>query len=120
MAAAIIFLVVVVVGGTIAINVFLRNWVREESRREAHLRDPHTHTVAYAIPNGVDPVTVESALARAGFTSGVDRVGMVECVRIECDESQRDQVRSVLEGIAMIAYDSSPLPAGHVVFEDER
>ena len=120
MATAIIFLVVVLVGGTIAINVFLRNWVREESRREAHLRDPHTHTVAYAIPTGVDPVTVESALARAGFTSGVDRVGMVECVRIECDESKRDRVRTVLEGIAMIAYDSSPLSAGPVVFEDER
>jgi hypothetical protein len=118
--AIFIVLVVVVVGGSIAISVFLRNWVREESRREAHLRDPHTHTVAYAIPNGVDPVTAESALARAGFTSGVDRVGMVECLRIECEESQRDQVRSVLEGISMIGYDGSPLPAGHVVFEDER
>lgn len=120
MAPAIIILVVVVVGVTIAINVFLRNWVREESRREAHMRDPHTHTVAYAIPNGVDPVTAESALARAGFSSVVDRVGMVECIRIECDESQRDQVRRVLEGISMTAYDGSPLPAGHVVFEDER
>lgn len=120
MAAAIILLVVIVVGVTIAINVFLRNWAREESRREAHLRDPHTHTVAYAIPNGVDPVAAESALARAGFTSGIDRVGMAECVVIECDESQRDQVRRVLEGISMTAYDGSPLPAGHVVFEDEH
>jgi hypothetical protein len=120
MATALIILVVVVVGGGIAINVFLRNWVREESRREAHLRDPHTHTVTYAIPNGVDPVTAESALARAGFTSGVDRVGMLECLRIECDESQRDQVRRVLEDISMFDYDGSPLPAGHVVFEDER
>lgn len=115
-----ILLLVVVAGGAVAVNVALRNWVRQESRREAHLRDPHTHTVAYAIPNGVDPVTVMSALAQAGFTSGVDRVGMAECVRIECEESQRDQVRGVLEGVPMMAYDGSQLPAGHVVFEDER
>ena len=55
MAAAIVFLVVVVVGGTIAINLFLRNWVREGAQREAHLRDPRTHTVAFAIPNGAIP-----------------------------------------------------------------
>ena len=73
MAAAIFFLVIVVVIGVIGINLYLRSWVREESKREAHLRDPHTHTVAYAIPNGMDPATIESALARAGLTSGVDR-----------------------------------------------
>ena len=101
-------------------NASLHSWVRDESRREAHLRDPDTHTVAYAIPNGVDPATVLSALARAGLTSGVDRVGMVECVRIECNEWQREQVRGVLEGIPMNAYDGSQLQMRHVVFEDER
>jgi len=120
MAAAIFFVVVVVVVGGIGINVSLRRWVREESQREAHLRDPGTHTVAYAIPNGVDPATVESALARAGLTSGVDRVDMVECVRIECQESQREQVRRLLAGLPLNAYDGSPLLVGHVVFEDER
>lgn len=29
-------------------------------------------------------------------------------------------VSSVLEGISMSAYDGTPLPEGHVVFEDER
>lgn len=120
MATAIVFLVVVVVVVTVAINLYLRNWVREESQREAHLRDPHTHTVAFAIPNGADPVTAETALARAGFSSGQDRVGMVECIRIECDESQRDRVRSVLEDVFRTQYDTAVLPAGHVVFEDER
>ncbi|KRE94022.1 hypothetical protein ASG76_11480 [Nocardioides sp. Soil774] len=120
MAPALLLLVVVVVGGTIAINLFLRNWVREGAQREAHLRDPRTHTVAFAIPNGVDPVTAEAALAHAGFSSGHERVGMVECVRIECDESQRDRVRSVLESALTSEYDRSLLPAGHVVFEDER
>lgn len=120
MAAAILFLLVVVVVGGIGVNLYLRTWVREETRREEHLRDPDTPTVAYALPNGVDPVTVESALAQAGLTSVSDRIGMVECVRIECTESQREQVRGVLEGIPMYAYDGSRLPAGHVVFEDER
>ena len=120
MAPAVLLLVVLVVGGTIAIGLFLRSWGREESRREEHLRDPRTHTVAYAIPNGVDPVILETALALEGFHSMHERVGMADCVRIECDESQRDRVRSVLEGVSMTAYDGSLLPAGHVVFEDER
>ena len=72
MAPTILLLVVLVVGGSIAISLFLRNWGREESRREAHLRDPRTHTVAFAIPPGVDPVTPETALALAGFHSGHD------------------------------------------------
>ena len=120
MAPAILLLVVLVVGGSIAISLFLRAWVREESRREAHLKDPRTHTIAYAIPNGMDPVTLETALALEGFNSGHDRVGMADCVRVDCDESQRDRVRRVLEGVSMTAYDGSLLPAGHVVFEDER
>jgi hypothetical protein len=120
MAAAIVFILVVVVIGGIGINLYLRSWIREESRREALHKDPDTHTVAYAIPNGVDPVTIESGLARAGLTSWVDRVGMVKCVRIECNESQREQVRSVLEGIPMDVFDGSQLQTRHVVFEDER
>ena len=119
MAAAIIFLLTLVVIGGVGINVYLRDWVREESRREAHLRDPGTHTVAYAIPNGVDPVTITAGLGRAGLNSGVERVGMVECVRIECQDWQREQVRRVLEEIPMNAYDGSLLHA-RVVFEDER
>ncbi len=120
MAPALLLLLVAVVVGSIAISIYLRGWVRDESRREAHLRDPHTHTVDYAIPNGVDPVAPLTALAQAGFTAGVDRVGMVECIRVECHESQRDEVRRVLEGIQMNAYDGSPMQGGHVVFEDER
>ena len=120
MAAAILLLLFVMLIAGIGINLYLRSWVREESRREAHLRDPDTHTVAYAIPNGVDPAAIESALARAGLNSGVDRVGMVHCVRIECNDSQREKARGVLEGIRMNGYDGSQLQAGHVVFEDER
>ena len=109
MAAAIVLLLVVMVIGGIAINLYLRSWVRERVAARGAPEDPDTHTVAYAIPNGVDPATVLSALARAGLTSGVDRVGMVECVRIECNDSQREQARGALEGIRMNAYDGSQL-----------
>jgi len=121
MVAAIVFLLIVVVIGGIGSNLYLRSWVREESRREAHLRNPDTHTVAYAIPNGEDPVRVASALSMAGLTSGIDRVGLAECVRIECPESQREQVRGVLEGVPTNTSDGdSALHTRHVVFEDER
>jgi hypothetical protein len=65
-----IMFLVVLLGVGIAVNLFLRSWLRGESRREAHLRDPGTHTIAYEVPNGVDPVTFMSPLVQAGFTSG--------------------------------------------------
>ena len=120
MGAAIIFFVVFAVVATIAVNAGLRGWVRDQSRREAHFDDPHTHTVAFAIPAGVDPTIIESALIHADLDCEVGRVGMVECVRIECHESQREQVRAVLESLHLHGYDGSELDTAHVMFEDER
>lgn len=120
MVAAVVILVVVVLVLSVAIPLFLRSWGVEESRTEARLHDPHVHTVAYAVPNGVDPVVIKVALTRAGFTSAIDRVGDVECLRVECAESDRAHVRSVIEAVHVSGYDGSELRAGHVVFEDER
>ena len=120
MGAAIVFFIAFVVIATIAVNVGLRGWVREEARREAHFDDPRTHTVAFGIPAGVDPTIIESALMHAGLDCEVDRVGMVECVRIECAESQREQVRRLLEDLHLRGFDGSELDTSHVVFEDER
>ena len=120
MGAAIFFFVVFVVLATIAVNVGLRGWVRDQARHEAHFNDPLTHTVAYPIPAGVDPTIIESALMQAGLDCVVGRVGMVECVRIECEESQRAQVRLVLKDLHLHGYDGSELDTAHVVFEDER
>jgi len=120
MGAAVIFFIVFAVVATIAVNVGLRGWLREESRREAHFDDPHTHTVAFGIPAGVDPTIIESALMHAGLNCEVGRVGLVECVRIECQESQREQVRLVLQDLHLRAFDGSDLDTRHVVFEDER
>jgi hypothetical protein len=89
MVGAIIFLVIVALVVVVAMSVYLRSWVQAESRTEAHMRDPHTHTVAYAIPNGVDPVLVKVELSRAGFNTGIGRVGGRECLRIECERQHR-------------------------------
>lgn len=120
MAAAVILFVIVVLFVTVAVNIYLRSLVGAEGRTEAHLRDPRTHTVAYAVPNGVDPALIMVELSRAGLTCGLGVVADHECVRIECEEPQREQVRSVIESVHMSAYDGSPLKIGHVVFEDER
>ena len=118
-AAAVILVVIVLVVG-VAIPLFLRSWGAEESRTEARLHDPRTHTVTFAIPNGVDPAVVRVALTQAGFTGVMEQVGEVECLRVECDESDRERVRSVVEAVHMTEFDGSELKLGHVVFEDER
>jgi hypothetical protein len=121
MVAVLAIVVVTVVVGSIAIAVFLRSYVAKEISTEARLHDPHTHTVAFAIPNGVDPVAFQVGLNRAGFTSAIDRVGNAECLRVECLETERSQVRSLIEAAHTIEYDGSELRlVGHVVFEDEH
>ena len=93
MPAAIAILVLFVLVVSVAIPMLLRSWGADASRTEARLHDPRTHTVAFAIPNGIDPVVVKLALTNAGFTSVIDRVGDVECLLVECDESARAGVR---------------------------
>ena len=113
-------LVTGVVAISIAIALFLRSWVLTESETEKRLHDPHTHTIAFVIPNGVDPVVFAVAVDRAGFTSVTDRVGNAECILVECPESERTHLRTVLEAIQVPQYDGSAARTAHVVFEDER
>jgi hypothetical protein len=117
-AAAVLVLVVLVIG--IAIPLFLRSWGAGESQIEARMHDPRIHTIAYAIPNGVDPVVVRLAVHTAGFTSAIDRVGDVECLIVECSEADRSRLRKVIEEVPLRGFDGSELTQTHVVFEDER
>jgi len=82
--------------------------------------DPHTPTLAYAIPNGVDPLVFQVGLTHAGFANVVGRVGNAECVIVECGPSGRTAVRGVLEAAHASAYDGTELRLDSVVFEDER
>ena len=120
MAAATMILVVLILALSIATLLLLQSWGAEQSRREARIHDPHTPTVAFAIPNGVDPVVVELALNQAGFDCVVDRVGDSECLLVECAEPERARLRKVIESVHVRDYDGSELNLDHVVFEDER
>ena len=105
---------------SIAIALFLRSWVLTESKTEKRLHDPRTHTIAFAIPNGVDPVVFAVAVRKAGFASVTDRVGNAECILVECPESERAHLRTLLEAVQAPHDDGSPARAGHIVFEDEH
>jgi len=113
-------LVTVAFAVTVAGALFLRSWILSESETETRLHDPRTHMIAYAIPSGVDPVVFAIAVDRAGFTSVTGRVGDSECILVECPESERSHLRSVLESVQVREYDGSTVRSAHVVFEDER
>ena len=120
MAAAALILVVLVLFLSIATALLLHSWGAEQSRHQARILDPHTPTVAYAIPNGIDPVAVKLAVRQAGFDSVVHRVGNAECLLVECDETDRARLRTVIESMHLHDFDGSELILDNVVFEDER
>ena len=117
-AAALIFLVVLVV--TVLVAGALRRLVRDEHAVETRLREPSTHTVAYAVPHGVDPGDLRGALAFGGFASTATTVGNLQGVLVECSESDRERVRELIGNAHETAYDGSTLDLHPVVFEDER
>ena len=75
--------------------------------------------MAYVVPGGQDPAGLMAALTHAGFVSVTDSTGGTERLLVECEESDRGRVRSVLEQVERRGIDGSRLPAGHVSFEDE-
>jgi hypothetical protein len=104
----------------VAIALSLRSLVMDEKRTESQLRDPHTPTVTYRIPNGIDPVVFAVALKKSGYVSVVTDVGASQGLRVRCDTGDRERLRGVIEGVVVNTYDGSALALDHVVFEDER
>jgi hypothetical protein len=117
-----IALAILVVGlaVSVVIAMLLRSWVLTESETETRLHDPRTHTIAFPLPAGVDPVVFAIAVDRAGFPSVTDRIGDAECLVVECPESERAHLRTVLETVHVPQYDGSAGGDAHVVFQDER
>ncbi len=120
MAAAVILMVVLGVVVLVGTNLYLRSWVRTESSAEAHLHDPRTHTLAYVLPNGVDPAVIKFELGRAGLETGAGHVGGDECLLVECEPAQRERVRALIQHAQAVRYAGSALKLDQVVFEDER
>src|SRR5688572_12258306 len=69
MIAAAILIVLLILVVTIVVAGGLRRLVRDESEVERRLQAPETPTVSYAVPHGVDPADLRTALLRAGFSS---------------------------------------------------
>ena len=112
----ILFLAVVVAGMLVLRGA--RRWVLDEGATEARLRDPETHTLSYLVPNGQDPVALITALAHANFTTVIDTHDGIERILVACEETDRAQVRHVLEA-ASIASSGGTRMTDHVRFEDE-
>ena len=114
-------------GASIAMEVALaqpqrvRRLVLDEAVVERRLRAPEAHTVAYAVPNGVDPGGLRVAMKLGGFTSIVAMRGMHECLVVECEAGDRDRVRQLIAQAHETESDGAGLDVRpRVVFEDER
>lgn len=118
MGALVVIMLFVLVAG-IAFLTVLRSMGLEEQRTYARLHDPHVPTVAYAVPDGVDPAVVLAAVHAAGFTSVVGETAPAEHLLVGCGDADRPRLRSVIEAIPLTRYDGTPI-RDRVVFEDER
>lgn len=114
-----IFLILIV-GGGIFVARALRAEVFGVAEKSKRLHDPATPTLAYAIPNGVDPAAVMAPLALAGFESVVVDAGAQDQLLIGCIPGRREQLRDVIRDAHLTNYDGSAYESGRVVFEDER
>jgi hypothetical protein len=120
MATAIAVGFIFTVIGIAALVFFIRAEVDEVIRTETHLHDPDTPTVAYAVPNGVDPIGIRTALRMDGFTCVPEQVGDAYCLLIECEPGDRERVRRAIAAVHITTYDGSVLQLDHVRFEDEH
>ncbi|QBR93801.1 hypothetical protein [Nocardioides euryhalodurans] len=118
MGAALFIAVLVMIAGLV-VALVLRSLVRQEEKTDARLHDPHTHTVSYEIPNGVEPSTILAAVETAGFTAVVDPRGRSEHLLVGCEAGDRARLRGIIEAVPVTRYDGTPL-RDPVVFEDER
>jgi hypothetical protein len=112
----ILFLVVVV--AVVLVMGAARRWVLDEGATEARLREPETPVLSYPVPNGQDPVALITALAHANFTTVTDTHGGIERLLVACEDSDRAQVRHVLEEANSADSGGTRMP-DHVRFEDE-
>lgn len=115
--AAMIFVVLIIAAGVILFG--LRTWTLEEGRAEARLRSPEAHKLVYVVPDGQDPALVMAALIHAGFTSVVAIEEGIEQLLIECEETDRAQVRDLIQRVSRADAQAHGLPAHEIRFEDE-
>lgn len=104
---------------TVLVALVLRSWGREEARVEALLDSPETHAVSYVVPDGQDPAILMAALHRAGFEARAHLEGGDEVLRIACEESEKAEVRSIIERVDRTGFDGAPMHVAHARFVGE-
>lgn len=118
------FALVLVIVGLLAVLVIfalgLRRVTFDEARDEARLRQPGAHTVAYTVPTGQDASVLLAALTHAGFKAVGGMEGGQERMLVACDESDRGEVRRIIESVHEANFGGPEMHVAHVRFEDER
>lgn len=120
MIPAIGIVIVIAVILALAVPWILKAEVDTVRSAEQHILDPATPTVAYPLPNGVDVALLAGAVAASGHAQAVGSVDGRECLLVECQEGQREEIRSVLDRATKERYGGAGLKLGSVVFADER
>ena len=108
----IVLLIVAAIG--VAGVVYL---TRRQRAQAEEVTSPQTDTLRYRVPQGQDPVAVITALQRAGHDAVADGDDVVVTCR-GGGASEREQVRSVIEGAA-VNVESDVVPGNRVRFADE-
>ena len=113
------FLALLAVIALVGVAVGLRRWGRGDSRTEARLLSPSTHTVSYLVPEGEDPTVAMAALRTAGFTCIVGEGAHQERVVVECRPPDREAARNVIDHARRSVLGGPTLDVDRVAFEDE-
>lgn len=115
---------VLVIVGLLAVVVILALGLRratfDEAEAEVGLRQPGAHTVSYVVPTGQDASVLLAALTHAGFKAVGGMEAGQERVLVACDESQRGEVRRIIESVHEANFGGPEMHVAHVRFEDER
>lgn len=105
----------------LALAFALRRVTLDEAKTEARLREPGTHALAYAVPDGQDPAVLVGALSQAGFTAAAELEQGREMLLVECrHDEDRAKVRDIIEHVTRAGFDGPEMRVEHVSFEDER
>ena len=119
-----IFVVGLMFVGLLAIVLVLmlafRTWSLDDAKTEHWIHSPETHSVAYVVPEGVDPAPLMAALTHAGFTTMTDTAGGDERLLVACEEQDRARVREIIEGAERKSLAELGLQVPPVAFDDER
>jgi hypothetical protein len=110
---------VIVIIAAAVVLLALRRWTLDEGRTEARLRSPDTHKLVYVVPDGQDPTAVMAAMMHAGFNAVIDMEEGIEQVLVECEESDREEVRGLIEHVSSVNSEQHGLPVDQIHFEDE-